>query len=57
MDLIVERELHFSEDDEKNPYYFPRYIMLRRPVRTDGGNMEEWQGFIKDLKGTVKNNT
>lgn len=42
VDLIVERELHMSENDEKNPYYFPRYIMLRRPVRTDGGNMEEW---------------
>ncbi|CDW87439.1 wd-40 repeat protein [Stylonychia lemnae] len=32
--LIVEREVFFSKKNEKDPYYFPNYILLRRPVNT-----------------------
>ena len=54
VDLIVEREMNMTAEEEKDAEYFPRYIVLRRPVRSDGNTAEEWQGFIKDLKVTVK---
>lgn len=56
VDLIYERESQFKDEDLNNPQLFPRYIVLRRLANSDS-QADEWQGFIKDLKSTVKNNT
>lgn len=53
VDMIVEREYHLSESDFKNDFYFPKNLILRRSADLDESG-EEWQGFIKDLKATVK---
>eukprot|EP00347_Sterkiella_histriomuscorum_P010233 403377082 len=52
VDMIVERELHmdYSQINQKN---FPKNLFLRRTADLDESG-EEWQGFIKDLKATVK---
>ncbi|CDW85302.1 wd-40 repeat protein [Stylonychia lemnae] len=52
--LILEREQLFSEQELKNPVYFPNYIVIRRQVNTTFQEDGEWQGFIKDIKGTMK---
>ncbi len=36
--LIVEREFQMSEEDLKNGKYFPKYIILRRPINLDGND-------------------
>ena len=52
--MIVEREMHFTEEDCKNPAYFPKFLLLRRQVGSKSSDAGEWQGFIKDLKNSVK---
>ncbi|CDW77824.1 wd-40 repeat protein [Stylonychia lemnae] len=52
--MIAEREIHFSKEDTQNPYLFPKYLILRRPIDTIDSDSGEWQGFIKDLKSTIK---
>ncbi|CDW79774.1 wd-40 repeat protein [Stylonychia lemnae] len=52
--MIVEREMEFSESDLFNQSLFPKYILLRRAVESIEGDKGEWQGFIKDLKLTVR---
>ncbi|CDW86456.1 UNKNOWN [Stylonychia lemnae] len=34
--------------------YFPNYIVVRRPLNTEIKEAGEWQGFIKDLKQTIR---
>ncbi|CDW74765.1 UNKNOWN [Stylonychia lemnae] len=52
--MIVEREQLFSNDDLKSKIYFPNYIVVRRPLNTEINEAGEWQGFIKDLKYTIR---
>lgn len=53
VDMIVERELHMEDELLKNVAFFPKNLVLKRSADIDEAG-EEWQGFIKDLKGTVK---
>ncbi|CDW73225.1 UNKNOWN [Stylonychia lemnae] len=52
--LIFEREQLFSEEELKSTKYFPNYIVVRRPLNTEIKEAGEWQGFIKDLKQTIR---
>eukprot|EP00347_Sterkiella_histriomuscorum_P013895 403362947 len=52
--MIVERELHFTEEELTSEQYFPKYLILRRPVSSSEGENGEWQGFVKDIKNTIK---
>ncbi|CDW78024.1 UNKNOWN [Stylonychia lemnae] len=52
--MIVEREQLFSQDELKLTKYFPNYIVIRRPQNTEITDAGEWQGFIKDLKYTIR---
>eukprot|EP00347_Sterkiella_histriomuscorum_P015684 403356086 len=52
--MIVERELHFTEEELISEQYFPKYMILRRPVSSSDGENGEWQGFVKDIKNTIK---
>jgi len=56
VELIAEREMHMTQSDFDNSAYFPKYIVLRRPAKAEGGEGAEWQGFIKDMKKTLKLN-
>ncbi len=53
-EMIVERESMMSDDEASNPEFFPKYLILRRPVGSGMNSSEEWQGFIKDIKQTLK---
>jgi len=33
--MIVERDMHFTVEELNNDRYFPRYMILRRPVDND----------------------
>eukprot|EP00347_Sterkiella_histriomuscorum_P012995 403366420 len=55
--MIVERELHFSKEELTSEKYFPRYLLLRRPVSSSDSESGEWQGFVKDIKNTIKTTT
>ncbi|CDW73620.1 UNKNOWN [Stylonychia lemnae] len=46
--MIKEREQFFTNQNQIKEAYFPQYLVLRRP------HLGEWQGFIKDLKSTMK---
>eukprot|EP00347_Sterkiella_histriomuscorum_P003632 403363541 len=52
--MIVERELHFTEQDLCSCYLYPKYLILRRPVSSEQNDQGEWQGFVKDIKQTIK---
>ncbi|CDW82015.1 wd-40 repeat protein [Stylonychia lemnae] len=52
--LIFERELLFNQIELKMEKYFPNYIVGRRPLNTEIKEAGEWQGFIKDLKQTIR---
>ncbi|CDW83425.1 wd-40 repeat protein [Stylonychia lemnae] len=52
--MIVEREQLFNSNDLTNKQYFPNYIVVRRPLNTEDNETGEWQGFIKDLKYTIR---
>ncbi|CDW75193.1 UNKNOWN [Stylonychia lemnae] len=52
--LTVEREQFFSSEDLKSTKYFPQYIVVRRPLNAVIKEDGEWQGFIKDLKYTIR---
>eukprot|EP00347_Sterkiella_histriomuscorum_P007196 403349897 len=40
--LIKEREMHFSEKQKQSFKYFPRFLILRRPVQQDSQENNEW---------------
>ncbi|CDW79314.1 wd-40 repeat protein [Stylonychia lemnae] len=52
--MIVEREQLFNAADLKSQEYFPNFIAIRRPLNTESNESGEWQGFIKDLKYTIR---
>eukprot|EP00347_Sterkiella_histriomuscorum_P008910 403343274 len=52
--MIVERELHFSDEELLSQKYFPKFLILRRPVSSSENQNGEWQGFVKDLKSAIK---
>ncbi|CDW71749.1 UNKNOWN [Stylonychia lemnae] len=52
--MIVEREQLFNESDLESLDYFPNYIVVRRPLNSEINDGGEWQGFIKDLKYTIR---
>ena len=59
--LIKERESFFTDEDfqanvmksNDGKPYFPRYLILRRPVLGKGDEDVDWQGFVKDLRKTI----
>lgn len=53
-EMIVERETLMTQEDFLNIEYFPKYLILRRAVGSGNDSSEEWQGFIKDIKSTMK---
>ncbi len=55
-EMIVERELHMAEEDLRDPINFPKFLVLRKPASAAGEEGEEWQGFIKDIKHSLKLN-
>ncbi|CDW73672.1 UNKNOWN [Stylonychia lemnae] len=52
--MIVEREQFFAKEDLKSTKYFPNCIVVRRPINAVSQEDGEWQGFIKDLKYTIR---
>eukprot|EP00347_Sterkiella_histriomuscorum_P004138 403361610 len=52
--LIKEREMHFSQNEKESLEYFPRFLILRRPVSSNSEENSEWQGFIKDIKKAMQ---
>ncbi|CDW76933.1 UNKNOWN [Stylonychia lemnae] len=52
--MIVEREQMYSDNELLIKQVFPNYIVLRRQVNNQSNEAGEWQGFIKDLKHTIK---
>ncbi|CDW89537.1 UNKNOWN [Stylonychia lemnae] len=52
--MIVEREQFFTENDLKSTKYFPSYIVVRRPLNAVSKEDGEWQGFVRDLKQTIR---
>ncbi|CDW75032.1 UNKNOWN [Stylonychia lemnae] len=52
--MIVEREQLFNINELKRSDYFPKYIVVRRALNTEVNEGGEWQGFIKDLKYTIR---
>jgi hypothetical protein len=41
-DLIRERELHMDEDDFKDEWNFPKYLIVRKLANAEGEAGEEW---------------
>ncbi|CDW87224.1 wd-40 repeat protein [Stylonychia lemnae] len=52
--MIVEREQLLNQNDLSSNKYFPNFIVVRRPLNTEIDDAGEWQGFIKDLKYTIR---
>ena len=52
--MIVEREQLLNEVELTSINYFPNFIVVRRPLNTEANEGGEWQGFIKDLKSTIR---
>ncbi|CDW72174.1 UNKNOWN [Stylonychia lemnae] len=52
--MIAEREQLFSNDDLNKSELFPAYIVVRRQIKSESNDGGEWQGFIKDLKYTIR---
>ncbi|CDW74716.1 wd-40 repeat protein [Stylonychia lemnae] len=52
--MIVEREQLFTQNELTQQEHFPNFIVVRRPINNDANEAGEWQGFIKDLKQTIR---
>ncbi|CDW87819.1 wd-40 repeat protein [Stylonychia lemnae] len=52
--MIAEREEIFSSTEINRKDYFPNYIVVRRQINNETNDAGEWQGFIKDLKQTIR---
>ncbi|CDW78457.1 wd-40 repeat protein [Stylonychia lemnae] len=52
--MIVEREQLFSSKELEKQENFPNFIVVRRPINNEENEAGEWQGFIKDLKYTIR---
>jgi len=42
------------EEIALNAHYFPNYLVFRRQAEHESGDKEEWQGFVKDIKISLK---
>eukprot|EP00347_Sterkiella_histriomuscorum_P012349 403368936 len=56
VDMIAEREMLMHSYATGDNWGFPKYLILRRVADSSEGG-EEWQGFIKDIKGSIKQNS
>ena len=54
VNLIAERESMMTNKELNNDLYFPKFLVLRRPMLSSSYSQLEWQGFIKDIKLTLK---
>ncbi|CDW91093.1 wd-40 repeat protein [Stylonychia lemnae] len=52
--MIVEREQLFTSSELLNKEMFPNYIVIRGQINNNNNESGEWQGFIKDLKYTIR---
>ena len=52
--MIYEREVHFTQDDFQNEFYFPNIIVIRKKKVT-GDNNKNIFSQITQLKGFIKN--
>ncbi|CDW91442.1 wd-40 repeat protein [Stylonychia lemnae] len=52
--MILEREELLSIKELERKDFFPNYIVVRRQINNEANEVGEWQGFIKDLKYTVR---
>ncbi|CDW71536.1 serine threonine protein kinase [Stylonychia lemnae] len=52
--MIVEKEQLISTNDLTDINLFPNFIVVRRPLSNDSNEAGEWQGFIKDIKYTIR---
>ncbi|CDW74224.1 UNKNOWN [Stylonychia lemnae] len=52
--MIAEREQLFSADELQQEELFPRFIVVRKQINNQSIDASEWQGFIKDIKYTIK---
>eukprot|EP00347_Sterkiella_histriomuscorum_P001568 403371532 len=52
--LIKEREMHLSEAQKKSLKYFPKYLIVRRPIKNEFEEYSEWQGFLKNIKKSIQ---
>ncbi|CDW82688.1 wd-40 repeat protein [Stylonychia lemnae] len=52
--MIAEREALFSQYDLSNQDFFPNYLVVRRLSNNEVNEVGEWQGFIADLKSTIR---
>ena len=57
VNMIVEKEQLFSQEERKSEKFFPQYLVVRKPVDLSAQDGNEWSGFIKDLKDIIKTNT
>jgi hypothetical protein len=55
LDMIIDIELFMTEDDRKNPTYFPTYLIQSWDLDNDveGHQGLEWQGFVREIKRQV----
>ena len=50
VDLIVEREAVMLPFEQRSTYFFPNFIIMRRPVGEDEAvDDNEWRGFVKEI--------
>jgi len=54
--MIREREMFMTPKELLNKEYFPRYLILRRPLGFLNKQNDGWEGFVKDIKKSVKEN-
>lgn len=52
--MIAEREGVMGPEDLLNKVYFPNYLVYRRLAEHESSNLQEWQGFVKDIKVSQK---
>jgi hypothetical protein len=55
VDMIVEREQILTKSEMDNQDWFPNYIIVRRPVDTDGAEDGSDGARIKEISIEVKN--
>ena len=53
--MIREAEIHMPAEyfTKHKETYFPRFLILRRPTHDAEQALQDWEGFIKDIKRTV----
>ncbi|CDW78233.1 UNKNOWN [Stylonychia lemnae] len=52
--MITEREEIFTTAELNKTDLFPNYIVVRRQINNETNDAGEWQGFIRDLKQTIR---